>query len=72
MKITYDSVSDSLYIQLREGEVDDTLAHSKYIFTDVDGEGTPLGIEILYAKQLLGEGNLATVTVDFVQSVPQN
>lgn len=69
MKITYDPVADSLYIQLREGEVDDTIEQSKYIFTDIDEEGAPFGIEVVYAKQLLGEHNLSSVTVNLFQPV---
>ncbi len=64
MKITYDPGADSLYIQLREGEIDDTLAHSQYVFTDVDQNGALIGIEVLYAHQLLGESNPATADLN--------
>ena len=66
MKITYDSAVDSLYIQLRDGIVDNTLEQNQYIFTDVDKEGAPLGIEILFATRLLGKENLSSVTVDLL------
>lgn len=68
MKITYDATVDSLYIQLRDGIVDDTLEQNQYIFTDVDKDGAPLGIEILFATRLLGRENLSSVTVDLLSA----
>ena len=41
MKLDYDPQADAMYIQLKEGKVDDTLEVGKNIFVDVDGEGTP-------------------------------
>ncbi|HUF40105.1 MAG TPA: DUF2283 domain-containing protein [Anaerolineales bacterium] len=45
MQIDYDPHSDALYIRLREGQVDDTIETSKYVYVDVDEDGIPLGIE---------------------------
>lgn len=47
MQIDYDPQADTMYIQLRQGEVDDTLEINKYIYVDVDEDAVPLGIEIL-------------------------
>ncbi len=53
MKIEYDPQADALYIQLRKGKIAETVETSKYIYTDVDEEGRPLGIEILFVKRYL-------------------
>ena len=45
MQIDYDPQADAIYVRLRSGEVDDTLAVGKYIFVDVDQDGVPLGLE---------------------------
>ncbi len=65
MQIDYDPESDAVYIRLREGEVDDTLEAGKYVFVDVDHEGVPLGLEILFAARYLSKENLASVTFNF-------
>jgi uncharacterized protein YuzE len=62
MRIDYDPQADALYIQLREGEIAETVEISKYIYADVDQEGQPLGIEILFVKQHLASEDLASVT----------
>ena len=49
MQIDYDLQADAVYIQLCSGDVDDTLAVGQYIYVDVDKEGVPLGLEILFA-----------------------
>jgi uncharacterized protein YuzE len=64
MQIDYDPQADALYIQLRPGEVEDTQEVSQYIYVDVDREGVPLGIEILFAKRVLGEVDVASITVN--------
>lgn len=64
MKIDYDPDANAVYIQLRSGEVDDTVESSKYIFVDVDASGVPLGVEILFANQILAGDDIASVTVN--------
>lgn len=64
MKIDYDPDANAVYIQLRSGEVDDTVESSKYIFVDVDVAGVPLGVEILFANQILAGDDIASVTVN--------
>ena len=63
MKIDYDPQADAIYIQLRPGEVDDTLEAGKYVYVDVDKEGMPLGLEILFAGRLLAQEDMTSVTV---------
>jgi uncharacterized protein YuzE len=64
MKIDYDPEANAVYIQLRSGEVDDTVASSEYIFVDVDDAGVPLGVEILFADRVLAGDDIASVTVN--------
>ena len=64
MQIDYDPQADAIYVQLRPGEVDDTLTVGKYIFVDVDQDGVPLGLEILFAGQVLASQGLTSVTVN--------
>ena len=49
MQIDYDPQADAVYVRLRAGDVDDTLAVGQTIYVDVDKEGVPLGLEILFA-----------------------
>ena len=67
MQIDYDPRADTIYIQLRPGEVDDTLEVSKDIYVDVDKDGVPLGLEILFARRVLGQVDLASITVNISQ-----
>ena len=62
MQIDYDPQSDAIYIRLREGEVDDTLETAKYVYVDVDKDGVPLGVELLFAGRLIPQENLRSVT----------
>lgn len=64
MQIDYDPEADAIYVHLRNGEVDDTLEVGKYIFVDVDSEGLPLGLEILFAGRTLGQQDFTQVTVN--------
>jgi uncharacterized protein YuzE len=64
MQIDYDPQADAIYVQLRPGEVDDTLTVEKYIFVDVDKDGIPLGLEILFAGRVLATKDLTSVTVN--------
>lgn len=71
MKIEYDPQADALYIQLREGKIAETLETSKYIYTDVDEEGRPLGVEILFVKRHLAPEDLTSVTFNLLGTVQQ-
>jgi len=64
MQIDYDPEADAIYVRLRSGEVDDTLAVGKYVYVDVDAEGVPLGLEILFAGRVLAGTDLTSVTVN--------
>ena len=64
MQIDYDPEVDAIYVRLRPGEVDDTLAVGKYVYVDVDKDGVPLGLEILFAGQVLAGTDLTSITVN--------
>jgi uncharacterized protein YuzE len=64
MQIDYDPQADAIYIRLRAGEVDDTLEAGKYVYVDVDENGVPLGLEILFAGRMLAKEDMTSVTVN--------
>ena len=64
MQIDYDPQADAIYVRLREGEVDDTLEINKYIYVDVDETGLPIGLEILFASQILESEDVTSVTLN--------
>ncbi|MBC8262723.1 MAG: DUF2283 domain-containing protein [Anaerolineales bacterium] len=64
MQIDYDPQADAIYIRLRKGEVDDTLEAGKYVYVDVDENGVPLGLEILFAGRILAKEDVTSVTVN--------
>lgn len=67
MRISYDSEVDALYIRLLEGEHQcRTLRLNDEIALNI-GEGEILvGIEILDAKDVLGQGKLPTILLENV------
>jgi len=71
MRIDYDPQADAVYIHLRDGEVDDTLEAGKHVYVDVDAEGLPLGVEILFASRTLGEQDITSFTVNIAQINPR-
>jgi uncharacterized protein YuzE len=71
MRITYDTETDALYIRLLEGERQcRTLRLTDEISLNI-GEGEMLvGIEVLDATEVLGQGKLPTVVLENVTAVP--
>jgi len=68
MQIDYDPQADAMYIRLRPSDVDDTLAVRKYIYVDVDTDGVPLGLEILFAGRVLARQDMTSVTVNLTRA----
>jgi uncharacterized protein YuzE len=62
MQINYDPQADAIYIRLRAGEVANTVAVSKYIYADVDENGVPLGLEILFASRVMASKELTSIS----------
>lgn len=69
MRIDYDLRADTVYIQFREGEVEDTLEVGKHIFVDVDKDGNLLGIEVLFVSRQFAPEDWMTVTVNIGRGV---
>lgn len=71
MRITYDGEVDALYIRLLEGERQcRTLRLTDEISLNI-GEGEVLvGIEVLDAKEVLGQGSVPTVVLENLSAVP--
>jgi uncharacterized protein YuzE len=69
MRIDYDPQADAIYICLRDGEVEDTVEASKYVFVDVDFAGVPLGLEILFAGRTFSATDMTSVTVNIGRSL---
>jgi len=69
MQIEYDPQADAIYIQLQTGDVDDTLQTGKYVFVDVDKNGLPLGIEILFASRVLAQQEMIRFTVTIAHPI---
>lgn len=67
MKINYDPKADAIYIQLVEGVIDNTLQAGKYVNVDVDQEGVPLGVEILFARRTLSKEDMTSITFNISQ-----
>jgi uncharacterized protein YuzE len=67
MQINYDPQADAIYIQFSSGEVDNTLQAGKYVYVDVDREGVPLGLEILFAKRTLKREEMTSITFSVSQ-----
>lgn len=67
MQINYDPEADALYIQLVKGDVEDTLQAGKYVYVDVDAEGVPLGVEILFVGRTLAREDMTSITFNISQ-----
>lgn len=65
MKISYDSEIDALYIRLVEGKQEcRTLRLTEEIALNLGENELLVGIEILDAKDVLGEGKLPSVVLE--------
>src|SRR5437867_5582595 len=65
MRISYDAEVDALYLTLVEGEHEcRTVRLSEDVALDFGSDETLVGIEVLDAKRLLGEGKLPQLAVD--------
>jgi len=54
VKIQYDPKADALYIELRDGDIEESDEIAKGFIVDYDADGKPLAIELLDASQVLG------------------
>lgn len=63
MKITYDHAVDAVNITFKKGKISKTLEIAKEVFLDLDNKGKPLHLEIVGAREKLGE-ELNTATFE--------
>ena len=71
MRISYDSEVDALYIRLIEGDYQcRTLRLTDEISLNIGPDEILVGIEILDAREVLGQGDLPKVVLDNVQVLP--
>jgi uncharacterized protein YuzE len=67
MRITYDAETDALYIRLVEGKYEcRTLRLSEEVALNIGPGEKLIGIEILDAKEILGEGDIPQVILENV------
>lgn len=65
MKISYDPEIDALYIRLLDGDYEcRTLRLNEEIALNIGPEEKLVGIEILDAKEVLGQGHIPSVILD--------
>ncbi len=65
MKISYDPEGDALYIRLVEGKQEcRTVRLNEEIALNIGPNETLVGIEILEAKQVLGQGELPRIVLE--------
>lgn len=65
MKISYDSEIDALYIRLIDGKFEcRTVRLNDDVALNIGPDEKLVGIEILDAKQVLGEGKLPSVVLE--------
>jgi uncharacterized protein YuzE len=64
MKIEYDKITDALYIQLKEADVDDNIDIEEGVSIDVDEKRHIVGIEILDASKKLSLKDIVNITIE--------
>ena len=70
MRISYDAEVDALYIRLLEGEYQcRTLRLTDQVSLNIGPGEELVGVEILDAKEVLGNGALPTVVLENIPSV---
>jgi uncharacterized protein YuzE len=68
MRIRYDSEVDALYIRLIDGDVEcRTLQLNDEIALNIGPDEVLVGIEILDARETLGNGDLPSVVLENIQ-----
>ncbi len=64
MRITYDPEANVLYIELRSAEPANSVDFEEGVTADLDSEGHIIGLEILDARERLGEQSLASISYE--------
>ena len=64
MRITYDPEADALYIDLRTTRAEDSVDLEEGVTADLDADGHVIGLEVLDAREKLGDEALASVALE--------
>lgn len=67
MRLEYDPEADALYLRFKRGRVSETVEVADNVFVDLDAEGVPLGIEILFVSRRYPSKELASVSVHWLK-----
>ena len=59
MQITYDAEADAMYIELQDAKPADNVDIEEGVLADLDREGRIIGLEILDARERIGDAVLA-------------
>lgn len=70
MRITYDPEGNGLYIELKAVDPANSVDLEEGVTADLDAHGHITGLEILDARERLGEQSLASISYE--QLVPEN
>ena len=70
MRITYDPEGDVLYIELRSADPVNSVDLEEGVTADLDAQGTIIGLEILDARERLGEQSLSSISYEHL--LPQH
>jgi uncharacterized protein YuzE len=64
VRISYDAEVDALYIQLRQGDPTTSVDLEEGVTADLDADGHVLGLEVLDARERLGDEGLTSIAVE--------
>ena len=59
MQITYDAEADAMYIEFQDAKPADNMDIEEGVLADLDREGRVIGLEILDARERIGDAVLA-------------
>lgn len=64
MRITYDPEGNVLYIELRSAEPANSIDLEEGVTADLDADGHIIGLEILDARERLGEKSISSISFE--------
>ena len=70
MKVSYDKISDAMYIRLREGKIKGTVKVNDRLMFDVDTKGNTVGIELLDASVQLSDKSMKNLEKNVMKGIP--
>lgn len=67
MRLEYDLEADALYLRLKKGRINETVEIADNVFFDLNAEGNPLGIEILFVSRRYPSKELSSVSFHWLK-----